>query len=82
MGLRNAALVTRRERHAPPHLPPSSPSAQLAIAWCLRNERVSTVLLGATSLAQLDENLGALSVVPLLTADVLEQVRRRVANGC
>ena len=36
--------------------------AQLAIAWCLRNPRVSTVILGASRAAQLRENLGALDV--------------------
>lgn len=34
--------------------------AQLAIAWCLQNSRVSSVILGATSLRQLEENLNAL----------------------
>jgi len=37
--------------------------AQLAIAWCLRNPHVSTVMLGASSVAQLLENLGALELV-------------------
>lgn len=32
-------------------------AAQAAIGWCLRREQVSTVILGATSRAQLDENL-------------------------
>ena len=35
------------------------PSAALAIAWCLRNPKVSTVMLGASSLSQLLENLQA-----------------------
>lgn len=35
--------------------------AQLAIAWLLRNHHVTSVLLGASSTAQLDENLGALN---------------------
>ncbi|MSR75795.1 MAG: aldo/keto reductase [Planctomycetes bacterium] len=34
-------------------------TAQAAIAWCLRRSEVSTVILGATSTAQLDENLAA-----------------------
>jgi L-glyceraldehyde 3-phosphate reductase len=34
--------------------------AQMAIAWALRDRRVTSVLLGASSVAQLDENLGAL----------------------
>jgi len=36
--------------------------SQLAIAWCLRNPHVSTVMLGASSVAQLLENLGALDL--------------------
>src|SRR4029078_1166103 len=36
--------------------------SQLALAWCLRNPNVSTVMLGATKPAQLEENLGALDV--------------------
>lgn len=37
--------------------------APLAIAWCLRNPHVSSVILGASSVAQLQENLGALELV-------------------
>src|SRR5690606_4952449 len=37
--------------------------ASLAIAWCLRNPRVSSVILGATRVAQLQQNLQALDVV-------------------
>ena len=48
--------------------------AQLSIAFCARNENVSTVLLGATSEQQMDDNLGALAVVPRLTAEVLEEI--------
>lgn len=42
--------------------------APLAIAWCLRNPRVSTVILGATKPEQLAQNLSALDVVPQLDA--------------
>ncbi|NOT32408.1 MAG: aldo/keto reductase [Planctomycetes bacterium] len=48
--------------------------AQLAIAWCLVNPRVSTVILGATKPAQLRENLAALDVVPQLDAAVLARI--------
>jgi len=37
-------------------------TAQLAIAWCLKNPRVSTVILGASRRSQLEENLDALAV--------------------
>ena len=33
--------------------------AQLALSWALRDERVTSVLIGASSVAQLEENLGA-----------------------
>lgn len=32
---------------------------QLSLAWCLKKQNVSTVILGASSVAQLQENLGA-----------------------
>lgn len=48
--------------------------AQLAIAWVARNTRVSTVITGASKLAQLTENLGALDVMPLLTPEVLARL--------
>jgi voltage-dependent potassium channel beta subunit len=48
--------------------------AQLSIAWCARNPDVSTVILGASRVEQLRENLGALDVLPLLTDDVLERI--------
>jgi len=48
--------------------------SQLAIAWCLVNPHVSTVILGATRAAQLTENLKALEFVPLLDHSVLERI--------
>lgn len=48
--------------------------AQLAIAWCLQNPRVSTVILGATTIEQLEENLGALEVKARLTPAILEKI--------
>ena len=40
--------------------------SKLAIAWCLLNENVSTVILGASRLEQLEENLKSVDVLPLL----------------
>ena len=48
--------------------------AKLAIAWCLRNPHVSTVILGASKGAQLKENLTALEVVPLMTKEVMDEI--------
>jgi voltage-dependent potassium channel beta subunit len=48
--------------------------AQLAIAWANHNPRVSTVILGASKLSQLQSNLGALALTPKLTPEVLARV--------
>ncbi len=44
---------------------------ELSLAWCLKNPRVSTVILGASKPEQLRENLRALEKVELLTPDLL-----------
>lgn len=51
----------------------------LAIAWCTRNPNVSTVILGASRVSQLEENLAALDVVPLLTDEVLARIQAALA---
>ena len=51
-------------------------TAQLAIAWANRNPRVSTVILGASRLEQLQDNLGALAVTPKLTPEVVERMEQ------
>ncbi len=48
--------------------------AQLSIAWVNRNPRVSTVILGASKLSQLQDNLGALALTPKLTPEVLARI--------
>jgi aryl-alcohol dehydrogenase-like predicted oxidoreductase len=48
--------------------------AQLAIAWATKNPRVSTVILGASRRAQLEENLAALALAPKLTSEVLARI--------
>ncbi len=54
--------------------------AQLAIAWCLKNPNVSTVILGASRRAQLEENLGAADKVGLLTGEVMERIEAILGN--
>ena len=57
--------------------------AQLAVAWCNRNPRVSTVILGASKLAQLQDNLKALELTPRLTPEVvaeIESITQPLAN--
>ncbi|XP_075929022.1 voltage-gated potassium channel subunit beta-2 isoform X8 [Petromyzon marinus] len=53
---------------------------QLSIAWCLRNEGVSSVLLGASNTEQLIENLGAIQVLPKLTAQVVTELDSILGN--
>jgi aryl-alcohol dehydrogenase-like predicted oxidoreductase len=48
--------------------------AQLSLAWCARNPNVSTVILGASRVEQLHENLGALNVLPNLTEEVMARI--------
>lgn len=55
--------------------------AQLAIAWCAANPHVSFVITGASSTAQVQENLGALEVLPRLTAAVRAEILSLVGGG-
>ncbi|GMF60672.1 unnamed protein product [Phytophthora fragariaefolia] len=48
--------------------------AQLALAWCVTNENVSTVIVGASRQSQLEENLKALDVVDKVTPDVKSKI--------
>ncbi len=45
--------------------------AQLAIAWCAKNPRVSTVITGASRVEQVRENMRALEVIPLLSDEIM-----------
>lgn len=54
--------------------------SKMALAWCLKNPNVSTVILGATKNTQLEENLDALNVLALLTDDVMEKVETILGN--
>ncbi|GAB9474559.1 Voltage-gated potassium channel subunit beta [Globisporangium polare] len=47
---------------------------QLALAWAVSNPRVSNVLVGVSSVKQLDENLGALRVLTKLTPEVRQRI--------
>lgn len=50
--------------------------AQLAIAWCAKNPRVSTVITGASRAEQVTENMKALEVLPKLTPEIMEKLHR------
>ncbi|HRN79381.1 MAG TPA: aldo/keto reductase [Ferruginibacter sp.] len=55
-------------------------TAVMSIAWCLKNQHVSTVILGATKKTQLQENLKAIDAVSLLTDEVMEKIEKIMNN--
>lgn len=52
----------------------------LAIAWCLKNENVSTVILGASKASQLTENFKALEAKQKLVPEVMEKIEEILKN--
>jgi len=49
-------------------------SSQLAIIWCLKNKNVSSVILGASKLSQLKENLNSIDSYDLLTDEIMNEI--------
>lgn len=54
--------------------------AQMSLAWCLKNKNISSVILGASKVDQLKENLAALDVEPKLTPEVLQRIDDVMGN--
>jgi voltage-dependent potassium channel beta subunit len=54
--------------------------AQLALAWCLKNPNVSTVITGASTPEQVVENMAALDYVDKLTPEVMERIEEILDN--
>lgn len=54
--------------------------AQLALAWCLANPQVSTVITGASKPEQVEENMASLEIVPKLTAEIMERIEEILDN--
>ncbi|RMG72318.1 MAG: aldo/keto reductase [Bacteroidetes bacterium] len=52
----------------------------MALAWCLKNPHVSTVILGASRVSQLEDNLKSLEALPKLTPDVMAQIETILDN--
>jgi voltage-dependent potassium channel beta subunit len=53
---------------------------QLGIAWCLKNENVSTVILGATKASQLKETLKSRELVQKLTPEIMNDIELILNN--
>jgi len=54
--------------------------AQMALAWCLKNPNVSTVITGASRPEQVIENMKAIEVAPKLTPSVMERIEGILGN--
>ena len=52
----------------------------MSLAWCAVNPNVSTVILGASKMSQLTENLKALDALPALTPEVMEKIEVVLEN--
>lgn len=55
--------------------------AQMAIAWCLKNPNVSTVITGASRASQVHENMKALEVVEKLPPDLMQRIEEILGNN-
>jgi voltage-dependent potassium channel beta subunit len=54
--------------------------AQFALAWCLNNPNVSTVITGASRASQVTENMKALEVAKRMTPDIMERIEAILDN--
>ncbi len=56
------------------------PMPQFALAWCLKNENVSTVITGASKPEQVKQNMKAINVVDQMTSDIMERIEEVLDN--
>lgn len=56
------------------------PMAGMALAWCLKNPQVSTVITGASGVEQVEQNMAALSYVDQLDQSVMQQIEVILEN--
>lgn len=57
------------------------PMPQFAIAWCLKNKDVSTVITGASKPEQVKQNMEAIKVVDQMTPDLMERIDEVLDNN-
>ena len=55
-------------------------TAQLALAWCLKNPDVSTVITGSSKAEQVTQNMEALNVVDKLSDEVMNRIEEVLDN--
>lgn len=54
--------------------------SQLALAWCLKNQNVSSVITGASRPEQIVENVKALKVIEKMTPEIMTQIDEAVGE--
>jgi aryl-alcohol dehydrogenase-like predicted oxidoreductase len=54
--------------------------SQLALAWCLKNPNVSSVITGASRPEQIVDNVASLKLLPKLTEDIMKQIDAILEN--
>ncbi len=72
-------VVIRRLKKVADELGTSLPV--LAIAWCLKNPNVSTVILGASKMAHLEENLTAIELMARMDDSVMHLIEDALQNA-
>jgi voltage-dependent potassium channel beta subunit len=85
LGFLHGPLTDRARNEAVARLEPiaralGATTAQLAIAWAAKNPRVSSVITGASGVAQLRDNLKAAAIVERLTPEVLARIEEATAG--
>lgn len=55
-------------------------ASQLALAWCIKNPNVSTVILGATKVEQIEDNCKSLQLSEKLTPELMEEIEKILDN--
>lgn len=53
---------------------------QLALAWTIKNPNVTSAIIGATNIKQVDENLAAVPLVERLTPELMEEIEKILGN--
>ena len=56
------------------------PNSVNYLRWCLKNENVSTVILGASKAEQLNQNLKTLDYMDLINDDAMEKIEKILQN--
>jgi voltage-dependent potassium channel beta subunit len=72
--LKDKKMIDKVERIRPIAEAMGTTLAKFSIAWCAKNPNVSTVILGASKMGQLEENLAALELLPQFTPEVIKMV--------